>query len=144
MLIVDIDHHEVILNKLWMNKNEILLNMQNDVIVFLDQLNTSISIFSISLNSKHSSWSRSSSLSSIIQTKTFMMLKRLVSITAQKESFLIRSINAARLIALSWVEIFLKKCQVELRSWIQALKSSWEAWLDNSIWKLNSTQQDIR
>ncbi len=34
MLIADIDHHEVILNKFWMNKNEILLNMQNDVIVF--------------------------------------------------------------------------------------------------------------
>ncbi len=37
-----------------MNKNEILLNMQNDIIVFLNQLNTSISIFSIFLNSKHS------------------------------------------------------------------------------------------
>ncbi len=55
MLIADIDHHEVILSKLWMNKNEILLNMQNDVIVFLNQLNTSISVFSILLNSKHSS-----------------------------------------------------------------------------------------
>jgi len=55
MLITDINHHEVILNKLWMNKNEILLNMQNDVIVFSNQLNTSISIFSILFNSKHSS-----------------------------------------------------------------------------------------
>ncbi len=82
MLIADIDHHEVILSKFWMNKNEILLNMQNDVIVFLNQLNTSISIFLISLNSKHSSWSRSTSLSSITQTKIFMMLKQLVSITA--------------------------------------------------------------
>jgi len=36
-----------------MNKNEILLNMQNDVIVFLNQLNTFISIFLILLNSKH-------------------------------------------------------------------------------------------
>jgi len=36
-----------------MNKNEILLNMQNDVVVFSNQLNTSISIFSILLNSKH-------------------------------------------------------------------------------------------
>ncbi len=95
MLIADIDHHEVILSKLWMNKNEILLNMQNNVIVFLNQLNTSISIFSISLNSKHSNWSRSTSFSSITQTKTFMMLKRLILITAQKESFLIQSINAA-------------------------------------------------
>ncbi len=55
MLIVDINHYEVILSKLWMNKNEILLNMQNNVIVFLNQLNTSISIFWILLNSKHSS-----------------------------------------------------------------------------------------
>jgi len=90
MLIADIDHHEVILSKLWMNKNEILLNMQNNVIVFSNQLNTSISIFSILLNSKHSSWSWSSSSSSIIQTKIFIMFKRLV----QEESFLIQSINA--------------------------------------------------
>ncbi len=55
MLITDIDYHEVILSKLWMNKNEILLNMQNDIIVFLNQLNTFISIFPIFLNSKHSS-----------------------------------------------------------------------------------------
>ncbi len=34
MLIADIDHHEVILEKSWMNKNEILLNMQINVIVF--------------------------------------------------------------------------------------------------------------
>ncbi len=34
MLIADINHHDVILEKLWMNKNEILLDMQNDVIVF--------------------------------------------------------------------------------------------------------------
>jgi len=95
MLIADIDHHEVILSKLWMNKNEILLNMWNDVIVFLNQLNTSISIFLISLNSKHSSWSWSTSLSSIIQTKTFIMLKRSVLTTTKKESFSIQSINAA-------------------------------------------------
>ncbi len=91
MLIADIDHHEVILSKLWMNKNEILLNMRNDVIVFPNQLNTSISVFSISLNSKHSSWLQSTSSSSITQTKISMMLKRLV----RKESFSIRSIDAA-------------------------------------------------
>jgi len=95
MLIADIDYHEVILSKLWMNKNEILLNMQNDVIVFSNQLNTSISIFSIFLNSKHSSWLWSTSLSSIIQTKIFIMLKRSVSTTTKKESFSIQSINAA-------------------------------------------------
>ena len=78
-----------------MNKNEILLNMQNNVIVFLNQLNISISIFSILLNSKHLSWSWSTLFSSITQTKIFMMLKWLVLITAQKELFLIWSINAA-------------------------------------------------
>ncbi len=38
MLIADINYHEVILSKLWMNKNEILLNMQNDVIVFFKSI----------------------------------------------------------------------------------------------------------
>ena len=38
ILIADIDHHEVILSKLWMNKNEILRNMQNDVIVFFESI----------------------------------------------------------------------------------------------------------
>ncbi len=36
MLIVDIEHHEAILSKLWMNKNEILLNIKYDIIVFSD------------------------------------------------------------------------------------------------------------
>jgi len=89
MLIADIDHYEVILSKLWMNKNEILLNMRNDIIVFSNQLNTSILIFSISLNSKHLSWSRLTSSFSITQTKFSMMLKRLV----REESFSIQSIN---------------------------------------------------
>ena len=34
MLIADINHHEVILEKSWMNKNEILLNMQINIIIF--------------------------------------------------------------------------------------------------------------
>jgi len=38
-----------------MNKNEILLNMKYDTIVFSDQLDISISVFSISSNMKHSS-----------------------------------------------------------------------------------------
>ncbi len=38
-----------------MNKNEILLNMRHDTIVFSDQLDISISIFSISSNTKYSS-----------------------------------------------------------------------------------------
>jgi len=91
MLITDIDHHEVILSKLWMNKNEILLNMWNNVIVFSNQLSTFISIFLNSLNSKYSSWSRSTSSSSITQTKISMMFKRFI----REKSFLIQSINTA-------------------------------------------------
>jgi len=122
MLIADIDHHKVILSKLWMNKNEILLNMQNDVIVFSNQLNTSISIFSILLNSKHLSWSRSTSSS--------LDWLHWVEYSTRKVS--------------SRIEIFLKKCRVELRSWTQALKSSWEAWFNNSIRKFDLIRQDIR
>ncbi len=36
MLIVDIKHYKVILSKFWMNKNEILLNIKHDTIVFLN------------------------------------------------------------------------------------------------------------
>jgi len=93
MLIADIDHHEVILEKSWMNKNKILLNMWINVIIFSNQLDTFISIFSISLNSKHSSWSRSTSFTFISQSKISRMLKRSVSTTIQKESFSIQSIN---------------------------------------------------
>ncbi len=95
ILIADIDHHEVILEKSWMNKNEILLNMQIDVIVFSNQLDTLISIFSISLNSKHSSWLQSTSFISISSSKISRMLKQSVSTTIQKESFSIWSINVA-------------------------------------------------
>jgi len=84
MLITDINHHEVILEKSWMNKNEILLNMQIDIIVFSNQLNTLISIFSISLNSKHSSWLQSTSSTFISQSKISRMLKQSVSTTIQK------------------------------------------------------------
>ncbi len=95
MLIADIDHHEVILEKSWMNKNEILLNMQIDVIVFSNQLDTFISIFSIFFNSKHSSWLQSTSSTFIFQSKISRMLKWSVSTTIQKESFIIQSIDVA-------------------------------------------------
>ncbi len=36
-----------------MNKNEILLDMQNDVIVFLNQLKAFISVFSMSVRASH-------------------------------------------------------------------------------------------
>ncbi len=92
MLIVDIEHHEAILSKFWMNKNEILLNMRHDTIIFSDQLNISISIFSISLNTKHLSWSWSTLISSAAHSKIFKMLKHSVSFF-QKKSFLIQNIN---------------------------------------------------
>jgi len=92
MLIVDIEHHEVILSKLWMNKNEILLNMRHDTILFSDQLNISISIFLISSNTKHSSWSRSTLIFSTAHSKIFKMLKHSVSFI-QKDSFSIQNIN---------------------------------------------------
>ncbi len=93
ILIIDIDHHEVILEKSWMNKNEILLNMQINIIVFLNQLNTLISIFLIFFNSKHSSWSWSTLFTFISQSKISRMLKWSVSTMIQKESFSIWSIN---------------------------------------------------
>ncbi len=92
MLIADIKHHEAILSKLWMNKNEILLNMRHDTIVFSDQLDTSISIFSIASNIKHSSWSWSTLISSAAHSKISKMLKHSV-LFFQKESFLIQNIN---------------------------------------------------
>ncbi len=92
MLIVDIEHHEAILSKFWMNKNEILLNMRHDTIIFSDQLNISISIFSILSNTKHSSWLQSTSTSSTAYSKISKMLKHSVSFF-QKESFLIQNIN---------------------------------------------------
>ncbi len=95
MLIIDINHHEVILEKSWMNKNEILLNMQINIIVFSNQLNTFISIFWISLNSKHLSWSRSTLFTFISQSKISKMLKWSVSTMIQKKSFSIWSINVA-------------------------------------------------
>ncbi len=110
MLIADIKHHEVILSKLWMNKNEILLNMRHDTIVFSDQLNISISIFSISLNMKHSSWSRSTFISSAIHSKISKMFKHSVSFI-QKESFLIQNINVISFQAfIKWK----KKNQIEI------------------------------
>jgi len=99
MLIADIEHHEAILSKLWMNKNEILLNMKHDTIVFSDQLNTSISIFLISLNTKYSSWSRSTLIFLTAHSKIFKMLKHSVSFF-QKESFSIQNIDVISFQAL--------------------------------------------
>jgi len=90
MLIADINHHEAILSKLWMNKNEILLNMHHDTIIFSDQLNTSISVFSVLSITKHSSWSWSTLISSVAHK----VLKHSASIVL-KEFFSIQNINVA-------------------------------------------------
>jgi len=92
MLIADIEHHEAILSKLWMNKNEILLNMKHDTIVFSDQLDISISVFLIQSNTKHLNWSWSTSTSSAAHSKISKMLKHSVSFI-QKESFSIQNID---------------------------------------------------
>jgi len=110
MLIADIEHHEVILSNFWMNKNEILLNMRHDTIVFSDQLNISISVFSISSNTKHSSWSWSTSISSAAHSKIFKMLKYSVSFI-QKEFFSIWNIDVASFQALVKRK---KKNQIEI------------------------------
>ncbi len=93
-----------------MNKNEILLNIKHDTIVFSDQLNISILIFSISLNTKHSSWLQSTLISSTAHSKISKMLKHSVSFI-QKELFLIQNINITSFQALvKWK----KKNQTEI------------------------------
>ncbi len=108
MLITDINHYDVILEKLWMNKNEILLNMQNDVIIFLNQLEALISVFSMSVRALHSKWSWSSN--SFISS-TLKVLQRFTS-TALKKNFFMFSVRTASFHALiKWskkncIEIF--------------------------------------
>ncbi len=96
MLIADINHHDVILEKFWMNKNEILLNMQNDVIVFSNQLKAFIFVFSMSVKASHSkwSWSSNSSISSALK-----MLQQSAS-TALKKNFSMFNMRAASFHAL--------------------------------------------
>jgi len=109
MLIADINHHDVILEKLWMNKNEILLDMQNDIIVFSNQLKALISVFLISVRASHSkwSWSSNSSISSV-----FKVLQR-SAFTASKKNFFMFSVKAESFYALiKWskkncIEIFI-------------------------------------
>ncbi len=108
MLIADINHHDVILEKLWMNKNEILLDMQNDVIVFSNQLKAFISVFLISIRASYSkwSWSSNSSISSALK-----VLQR-SAFTASKKNFFMFSVKTASFHALiKWskknhIEIF--------------------------------------
>ncbi len=108
MLIADINRHDVILEKLWMNKNEILLDMWNDVIVFSNQLKAFISVFSMSVKASHLkwSWSLNFSISSALK-----VLQRLTS-TALKKNFSMFNVKIASFHALiKWskkncIEIF--------------------------------------
>ncbi len=96
MLIADINHHDVILEKFWMNKNEILLDMQNDVIVFSNQLEAFISVFSMSVRASHSkwSWSSNSSISSALKVLQWSAS------TALKKNFSMFSMKTASFHAL--------------------------------------------
>jgi hypothetical protein len=74
-----------------MNKNEILLDMHYDTIVFSNQLDLSVSVLLISNSFKHSSELMSISTSF---THAFKILKCSTSII-QKKAFSINNINAA-------------------------------------------------
>ncbi len=108
MLITDINHHDVILEKFWMNKNEILLDMWNNVIIFLNQLKAFISVFLMSVRASHSKWSWSSN--SFISS-AFKVLQQSAS-TALKKNFSMFSVKTASFHALiKWskkncIEIF--------------------------------------
>jgi hypothetical protein len=91
MLIVDLKHYKAILSKFWMNKNEILLNMHHDMIVFSNQLDSSVSVLSISNSFKHSSELMSTL---IFFTHALKILKR-STLIIQEKVFLINNINAA-------------------------------------------------
>jgi len=93
MLITDLEHHEAILSKLCMNKNEILLNMHHDTIVFFNQLISSVSVLLILNSFKHSSKLMSASIS-FTHFKIFKIFKCLTLII-QKKAFSINNINAA-------------------------------------------------
>jgi len=72
-----------------MNKNEILLNMCHDMIIFSNQLNSSVSILLISNSFKHLSKLR---LTSTSFAHTFKILKHSTS-TSQKDVCFILNIN---------------------------------------------------
>jgi len=74
-----------------MNKNEILLNMHHDTIVFSNQLDSSVSILSILNSFKHSSELR---LTSTSFAHTLKILKHSTS-TSQKDVCFILNIDAA-------------------------------------------------
>ena len=135
MLIADIEHHEAILSKFWMNKNEILLNMKHDTIIFFDQLNISISIFLISTNIKHSSWSRSTLISSAARSVVKFELLNSTQIEFQCWVEL-REINSTQ---SSWVRLSTQLSQLDelTRTWLQIYFLS--NFLSNSLSKWSNS-----
>ncbi len=128
MLIADINHHDVILEKFWMNKNEILLDMWNDVIVFSNQLKAFISVFSMSVRASHSKWSWSSN-SSI--SSAFKMLQWLTS-TALKKNFSMFSVKAASFhVLIEWSK---KNC---IKIFVMSIKDIDRKIVYNTQCKLN-------
>ncbi len=111
MLIADIEHHEAILSKFWMNKNKILLNIRHDTIVFSDQLNISISVFLISSNMKHLSWSWSTSISSA--ALDWLHQVEYLSLSRVFDSSRLDLSQNSWLEYLSWVRRFDSSIQVE-------------------------------
>ncbi len=128
MLIADINHHDVILEKFWMNKNEILLDMQNDVIIFLNQLEAFISVFLMSVRASHSkwSWSSNSSISSALK-----VLQQSAS-TALKKNFSMFSVKAESFHALiKWSK---KNC---IKIFVMSIKNIDREIVYNTQCKLN-------
>jgi hypothetical protein len=74
-----------------MNKNELLLDMHHDMIVFSNQLDSSVSVLLISNSFKHSS---ELMLISISFAHALKILKRSISII-QEKAFSINNIDAA-------------------------------------------------
>ena len=128
MLITDINHHDIILEKLWMNKNEILLDMQNDVIIFLNQLKAFISVFLMSVRTSYSKWSRSSnsSINSIFKVLQWLTF------TASKKNFSMFSMRIASFHALiKWS----KKNRIEI--FVMSIKDIDKEIVYNTQCKLN-------
>jgi len=75
-----------------MNKNEILLNMHHDTIIFSNQLNSSVSVLLISNSFKH--LSESESTSTFFAHINISKILKCSASTSQKEVYFILNINA--------------------------------------------------
>ena len=91
MLIADLRQHDIILRKLWMNWNQLLLNMKNNSIVFREDLSSLIKktvVWCLSSSQQFTSLSLPSHLT------TLKILPQLIS-TADNKLFQVCSVRAA-------------------------------------------------